>query len=95
MSCDKDRLRYTVTLHNISEALIASGFTSLDEQAKALGIHRATAWTIIKHKHKLGRLNRETVERILANPTTPHSVRTVVEQYLAERFNGSERSSMR
>jgi hypothetical protein len=28
----------------ISEALIASGYISLDEQAKALGVHRNTAW---------------------------------------------------
>ena len=96
MSCDnKDRRPYTVTLHNISEALIAAGFVSLDEQAKALGVHRATAWTIIKHKHKLGRLQRETVGRILANPSTPQSVRSVIEQYAAERFDASERSNMR
>jgi hypothetical protein len=96
MASDSNELhRYTITLQNISEALVTSGFTSLDEQAKALGVHRATAWTIVKHKHKLGRLNRETVNRILANPTTPQSVRSVVEQYVAERFNGSERSNMR
>ena len=32
----------------VADALIALGYTSLDDQAKALGIHRATAWTIIK-----------------------------------------------
>jgi hypothetical protein len=95
MSCNNnERPRYTVTLQNISEALIAAGFVSLDEQAKALGIHRATAWTIIKHKHKLDRLQRETVARILANPGTPRSVRSVVEQYAAERFDAFERSDM-
>ena len=73
----------------------SSGFTSLDEQAKALGIHRATAWTIIKNKHKLGRLNRNTVRRILSNHNTPHSVRTIVEQYAAERFDSSGRSNAR
>ena len=96
MSFDKKKhAHYTITLHNISEAIIASGFTSLNEQAKALGIHRATAWTIIKRKHKLGRLNRDTVARILSNPTTPHSVRTVVKQDVAERVDGSKRSNMR
>ena len=62
---------YTVKLHHISEALIASGYTTLDDQAKALGINRSTAWTIIKTKHKLGRLSTKTTERILANPATP------------------------
>jgi hypothetical protein len=94
MSGNNERPRYTVTLQNISEALIAAGFVSLDEQAKALGVHRATAWTIIKHKHKLDRLQRETVARILANPGTPRSVRSVVEQYAAERFDAFERSDM-
>jgi hypothetical protein len=86
---------FNVTLKDISEALVASGFTSLDEQAEALGIRRTTAWTIVKNKHKLGRLHRETVERILANPSTPQSVRAVVQQYAAERYAVSERSNMR
>ena len=50
------RRNYVVRLQHISDALIASGYTTLDEQARALGIHRATAWTIVKRKHKLGRL---------------------------------------
>ena len=40
-------------LGRISEALIASGYTSLDEQAEALGLRRSTTWTITKNKHKL------------------------------------------
>ena len=70
-------------LQDIADALIADGYTSLDAQAKALGIHRATAWTIIRKKHKLGRLNTRTIERILANPELPSSVRSVIEQDLA------------
>ena len=77
--------KYTVKLHHISEALIASGYTTLDDQAKALGIHRSTAWTIVKTKHKLGRLSTKTTKRILANPATPASVRAIVQRYLAER----------
>jgi predicted DNA-binding transcriptional regulator AlpA len=69
----------------ISEALISSGYTSLDEQAKALGLGRSTAWNIIKHKHKLGRLSAKTIDRILKNSKTPPIVRAGVEQYLFER----------
>jgi hypothetical protein len=76
---------YTVGLWHISKALIASRYTSLDQQAKAMGIHRSTAWTIIKTKHKLGRLSTKTTKRILANPELPQSVRYVVDQYMAER----------
>jgi len=75
---------YAVRLRDISEALITSGYTSLDEQAKALGIHRSTAWTIVKARHKLGRLSSKTTSRILANPKTPPAVRAVVEKYLVK-----------
>ena len=76
---------YTVGLQQISDALIACGFTKLDEQAKALGIRRSTAWTIVKTKHKLDRLSTKTTDRMLANPELPPSVRTIICRYLAER----------
>jgi hypothetical protein len=76
---------YSIELERISEALISSGYTSLDGQAKALGLHRNTAWTIIKNKHKVGRLSAKTIERILRNPETPSAVRIAVGQYLARR----------
>jgi hypothetical protein len=79
------RRNYAVGIQHIREALIACGYTSLDQQAKALGIHRATAWTIVNKKHKLDRLSGKTIRRILENPETPNSVRAVVEQYVAER----------
>jgi len=76
---------YAIELERISEALISAGYMSLDEQAKALGLGRSTAWTITKNKHKLGRLSAKTIDRILANPQTPPAVRVVVQQYLAKR----------
>ena len=65
---------YAFTLRDISEALVACGYTKLDQQAKALGVNRSTAWTIIKTKHKLGRLSTKTTKRILANSVTPSAV---------------------
>jgi len=41
-------------IQDIADALIASGYKALDEQAKALGIHRATAWTIIRNTNSVG-----------------------------------------
>src|SRR5690348_12276325 len=70
--------RRTIPIQLIADALIKAGHTSLDAQAKALGLSRSTAWTIVKTKHKLGRLNAETTSRILANPDTPSSVRSIV-----------------
>jgi hypothetical protein len=73
--------RRSIPVRDIADALIGAGYTSLDEQAKALGIHRATAWTIIKTKHKLGRLNAKTTERMLANPELPPCIRDVLQRY--------------
>jgi len=36
-------------IHGIDTALISSGYTALDEQAKAFGLRRSTAWTLIKN----------------------------------------------
>lgn len=79
-------LVYSGELGRIADALISSGYTSLDDQAKALGLGRSTAWTIAKNKHKLGRLSAKTINRILANPQTPPAVRAVLDQYVAQRY---------
>ena len=76
--------RHAVPIQAIADALVAAGHTRLDSQAKALGLHRATTWTIVKNKHKLGRLNRQTTQRILENPDTPQSVRAIIQQALSE-----------
>ena len=67
----------------ITEALIRSGYRSLDAQARALGISRSTAWTIVSGKHKRGRLHVNTTVKILSNPALPVQVRAVVEAYAA------------
>jgi len=71
-----------VPIQAIADALVAAGYTSLDKQAKALGLCRSTTWTIMKMRHKLGRLNRQTAQRILENPDTPSSVRAIVQKAL-------------
>jgi hypothetical protein len=86
-SMSGDRIsHFSNDLSRITQALISSGYTSLDEQAKALGVHRSTAWVIIKNKHKVGRLSAKTIHRILSNPQTPPHVRMLVQQYLEKRF---------
>ena len=81
----RSRRKYTTNIQHIAEALVAAGYTSLDKQAKALGIHRATAWTIIRKKHKFDRLNTNTTNRMLTNPELPPSVRAVIQRYVTER----------
>ena len=83
------RHKQSSKIQDIADALIASGYKTLDEQAKALGIHRATAWTIIKNKHKLGRLSDKTIRRILSNSETPQAVREVIRKYMAGRLTAA------
>ena len=87
--------RRTVPVQQIADALVGAGYASLDEQAKALGIHRATAWTIIKTKHKLGCLNAKTTERMLANPELPQCIRDVLQRYATETPCFGQRSKRR
>jgi hypothetical protein len=81
----RDRHARKTKIQDIADALVLSGYTSLDEQARVLGLNRSTAWTIIKNKHKAGRLSAKTLERIIANPDTPHRVRAAALKYVAER----------
>ena len=92
-SLARGRWKYPTKIQDIAGALIAEGYRSLDEQAKVLGVHRSTAWTIMKTKHKLGRLSRKTTNSMLANPALPPSVRIVVLQYLTERSDGLRSAS--
>jgi hypothetical protein len=68
-----------VALRQLADALIACGYTSLDAQAKALGVPRSTAWTIVKGKHKMGRLSQKVRTRMLSNPELPCEVRALLE----------------
>jgi hypothetical protein len=74
-----------IPIQLIADAVIRAGYISLDEQAKALGLRRSTAWTIMKAKHKLGHLNNKTVRSILANPDTPVSVRVIIRTMLSRK----------
>src|SRR5262245_52310547 len=80
-----------VGLRRVVDALVAAGYTTLDAQAKALGVGRSTAWTIVKVKHKLGRLSAKTRTQILANPELPAQVRAAFQEYLS--YRSSEHNS--
>jgi hypothetical protein len=67
----------------ITEALVQSGYKSLDAQAQALGLSRSTAWTVIRRKHKLGRLHTNTAMKMLASPALPVPVRAAIEAYVS------------
>ena len=68
----------------IAEALVASGHTVLDDQAKALGLPRSTTWTIVASKHKLDRISKKVRARMLSNPELPPLVRAALDNGVYE-----------
>src|SRR5262249_16772416 len=69
-------------------ALVAAGFGTIDEQAKVLGLSRSTAWTVFKANHKSSGLSAAVINRILAAPKLPSTVRAVVLDYVKAKVAG-------
>ena len=88
-------LKCETKIQDISNALIEAGFHSLDKQARALGVCRSTAWTIVRFKHKLDRLSAKTTRQMLSNPTLPPTVRLVIERYVLERSGAVSRGILK
>jgi hypothetical protein len=62
------RARQFSKIEELVEAVKSAGFVTLDEQAKALGLSRSTAWTIRKASHKASGLSASIISRMLAAP---------------------------
>jgi hypothetical protein len=67
---------------------VATGLLTLDEQAKALGLARSTAWTIVRANHKNSGLSATTVNRILMSPRLPPLVRATILEYVEQKIAG-------
>ena len=80
--------RQSSKLKELSDALVAAGFVSLDEQASALGLPRSTAWTILNAKHKNYGLSGALINRILRKPGLHQSVRAKILEYVQEKASG-------
>jgi hypothetical protein len=81
--------RQSSKIKELSEALVAAGFCSLDEQAVALGLSRSTTWTILKAKHKNYGLSGALVGRILQRRGLDRGVRAKLMEYVQEKAAGS------
>jgi hypothetical protein len=85
--CDMKR-RQSAKIREIRTALVASGVVGLDNQARALGTSRSTAWTILKGNHKASGLSAALVNRILGAPQLPALVRAKLLEYAADKAAG-------
>jgi hypothetical protein len=75
-------------IREIGQTLIAAGFFTLDEQTKALGVPRSTAWTILQARHKNYGLSEKLIKRMLASQHLPPLVRSKIIEYREEKTAG-------
>ena len=80
--------RQSLKIGNVRDALINAGFTTLDQQAKALGLCRSTAWTIVRANHKASGLSANIINRMLSAPKLPRLVRARILEYVEEKAAG-------
>ena len=82
------KARQRAKIRRIGDALVASGFSTLDEQAKVLGLNRSTTWTILKANHKNSGLSATVISRMLSAPHLPALVRAKIIEYIEEKSEG-------
>ena len=82
------KTRQSSKIREIGEALISTGFVSLDAQAKILGLPRSTAWTILAAEHKGTGISARTMCRMLSSAQLPALARVKIMEYAEERAAG-------
>ena len=84
----KTKARQGARIKEIGAALTASGLFTLDEQARALGLSRSTAWVVLKANHKASGLTAATINRMLSSPVLRPSARATILKYVEEKLAG-------
>jgi hypothetical protein len=83
----KAKAKQASKLSEIRAALVAAGFETVDEQASALGVGRATAWALLNRDTRAGP-SSIIIKRILSSPSLPSAVRKKVNEYIEEKIVG-------
>ena len=87
-SVSQGKTRPTSRIRELGAALAADGLVTLDEQARALGLSRSTAWAVLKANHKASGLAAATISRMLSSPELPTHVRATILTYVEEKLAG-------
>jgi hypothetical protein len=82
------KARQSCKIKEIGEALITAGFVSLGEQARALGLPRSTAWTVVAARHKASGLSSTIIKRMLTAPQLPSALRVRIVEYVRAKVAG-------
>jgi hypothetical protein len=83
------KARQARKIKDLKTALIGARLITLDEQARALGLCRSTAWAILNGAHKTSGLSASIVSRMLSAPELPSVVRRTLLEYVQEKINGA------
>ena len=75
-------------LGELREALLATGFHTIEMQSRALGVGRSTCWTIVAAAHKGSGLSAAIINRILVAPQLPMPARAKILEYVLEKADG-------
>ena len=63
--------RQGTRIRELGGALVADGLVTLDDQARALGLSRSTAWAVLKANHKASGLAAGTINQMLSSQALP------------------------
>jgi hypothetical protein len=80
--------RQAAKIRQLGEALIATGYRHLDEQALVLGLSRSTTWTIRRGPHKNSGLSASVIRQMLDQPRLPALVQRRILEYVEEKSAG-------
>ena len=82
------KARQATRIRELGSALTASGLVTLGEQARALGLSRSSAWTVLKANHKASGLAAGAINQMLSSPALPPRARVTILTYIEEKFAG-------
>jgi hypothetical protein len=80
--------RQSLKIREFENALIEAGHTTLDQQARVLGLSRATTWTLLKGAHKSSGLSATIINRMLEAPYLPQLVQAKIIECVQEKIAG-------
>jgi hypothetical protein len=83
------KARQANKISEFRSALVDAGLIALNDQARALGLNRSTAWSILKGTHKASGLSASVVIRMLSAPDLPPLVRSKIIKYVLEKIDGA------
>jgi hypothetical protein len=84
----ENKARQTIRIRELGSALAADGLGTLGEQARALGLSRSTAWTVLKANHKSSGFAAGTINQMLSSPALPPRARVTILTYVDEKLAG-------